>query len=96
MTRRDGDFARAGGLGFFGAGTGREGVAGYLKLYALRAECVNKFSERRKFSCMRQRSSGVAARLRAKRIKSCSLRVGSSLRRRFIMAWTFFLGTLGG
>jgi hypothetical protein len=46
------------------------GHSRYLKPYAFLDERVNKFSERRKFSCIRQRSSGVAARLLANRIFS--------------------------
>src|ERR1700761_4854602 len=65
--------------------------ARYLKPYAFLAECVYKFSERRKFSCIRQRSSGVAPRLLANRIFSSSVRLTSSASRRFLMAWNFFL-----
>src|SRR5882672_9547952 len=45
-----------------------------LKPYFFLAERVNKSCERRKFSCCAQRSSGVAARLRANRCFSSSLR----------------------
>jgi len=65
----------------------------YLKPYAFLAERVYKFSERRKFSCIRHRSSGVAERLRANRIISSSLRLLSSRSRRFLMAWNFLLFT---
>lgn len=45
----------------------------YLKPYLFLLERVNKSCERRKFSCICQRSSGVAARLRAKRCFSSTL-----------------------
>jgi hypothetical protein len=51
--------------------------AGDLKPYFFLAERVNKSCERRKFSCNCHRSSGEAARLRAKRYFSSSLRPGT-------------------
>lgn len=59
-----------------GGDTLEDGTAhpGYLKPYFFLAERVNKSCERRKFSCICQRSSGVAARLRANRYFSSSLR----------------------
>ena len=70
------------------------GHACYLKPYAFLAERVNKFSERRKFSCIRHRSSGVAARLLANRIFSCSLRPLPGRSSRFLMAASFFCSHL--
>src|SRR5438445_1240221 len=52
----------------------RAAHADYLKPYFFLAERVYKSCERRKFSCSRHRSSGVAARLRANRCFSSSLR----------------------
>jgi len=67
--------------------------AGYLKPYFFRAERVDKSCERRKFSCNRHRSSGVAARLRANRYFSSSLRPRT--RRIFRSTRAIFFSTLG-
>ena len=50
---------------------------GDLKPYFFLLERVNKSCERRKFSCRRQRSSGLAARVRANNCLSSSLSPGS-------------------
>src|SRR5512143_1931037 len=52
----------------------RPAHSGYLKPYFLLAERVDESCERRKLSCKRQRSSGGAAKLRAKRYFSALLR----------------------
>jgi hypothetical protein len=52
----------------------RASFPGYLIPYFFLAERVYKSCERRKLSCRRQRSSGVVARLLAKRYFSSSLR----------------------
>ena len=66
---------------------------GYLKPYFLLAERVYKSCERRKFSCRHQRSSGVAARLRANKYFSSSLRPRT--RRSFASIRATFFCTVG-
>src|SRR5689334_12495268 len=74
-----------------GRGALQDGAAHacYLKPYFFLAERVYKSCERRKFSCRRQRSSGVAARLRANKYLSSSLKPGT---RRILLSirTTFF------
>ena len=63
--------------------------SGELKPNTFLCERVNKPSERRWARCISHLSSGVAARLRANRILSCSLRPGTFLRS-LSMLWRFF------
>ena len=63
--------------------------SGELKPNAFLCERVNKPSERRWAWCIAHLSSGVAERLRANRILSCSLRPGTFFRS-LSMLWRFF------
>jgi len=71
------------------------GHPGYLESNLRFAESVEKPSERRKLTFISHLSSGVAARLRAKRILSCSLSSARSRSLRNTLRYFFCLAIEG-